>query len=85
MNLMEGALRLGTNEYRQLVGIARGSAGEACYQLLLARDLNYISSETYNEHSNALPPFIISVSTSKTPTLIDPTIALFPKSRDHEG
>jgi len=49
MNLIEGALRLGTREYRQFVGIARGSAGEVCYQLLLARDLNYISKETYQE------------------------------------
>ena len=46
---MEGALRLGTKEYRQFAGIARGSAGEVCYQLLLARDLHYISAETYNE------------------------------------
>ena len=36
-------------EYRQFVGIARGSAGEVCYQLLLARDLKYVSSETYQE------------------------------------
>jgi four helix bundle protein len=49
MNLMEGAMRLGTKEYRQFVGIARGSAGEVCYQLLLARDLKYISNETYQE------------------------------------
>jgi len=49
MNLMEGAMRLGTKEYRQFVGIARGSAGEVCYQLLLARDLNYVSNETYQE------------------------------------
>ena len=49
MNLMEGAMRLGSREYRQFVGIARGSAGEVCYQLLLARDLNYISNETYLE------------------------------------
>jgi four helix bundle protein len=49
MNLMEGAMRLGSREYRQLVGIARGSAGEVCYQLLLARDLKYISNETYLE------------------------------------
>ena len=49
MNLMEGAMRLGTKEYRQFVGIARGSAGEVCYQLLLAKDLNYISNETYQE------------------------------------
>jgi len=49
MNLMEGAMRLGSKEYRQFVGIARGSAGEVCYQLLLARDLNYISNESYQE------------------------------------
>ena len=45
MNLMEGALRLGRREYRQFVGIA----GEVCYQLLLARDLKYISNGTYQE------------------------------------
>jgi four helix bundle protein len=49
MNLMEGAMRLGSREYRQFVGIARGSAGEVCYQLLLAKDLNYISNKTYLE------------------------------------
>jgi four helix bundle protein len=49
MNLMEVAMRLGSKEYRQFVGIARGSAGEVCYQLLLAKDLNYISGETYQE------------------------------------
>ena len=49
MNLMEGAMRLGSREYRQFVGIARGSAGEVCYQLLLARDLKYISNEAYDE------------------------------------
>lgn len=49
MNLMEGAMRLGTKEYRQFVGIARGSAGEVCYQLLLAKDLRYISEEVYGE------------------------------------
>jgi hypothetical protein len=49
MDLMEGAMRLGSKEYRQFVGIARGSAGEVCYQLLLARDLKYISNETYRE------------------------------------
>ena len=43
------AMRLGTKEYRQFVGIARGSAGEVCYQLLLAKDLNYISEDTYRE------------------------------------
>jgi hypothetical protein len=42
-------MRLGSKEYRQFVGIARGSAGEVCYQLPLARDLKYISNETYRE------------------------------------
>jgi four helix bundle protein len=49
MNLMEGAMRLGSKEYRQFVGIARGSAGEVCYQLLLAKDLKYISEDVYRE------------------------------------
>jgi len=49
MNLMEGAMRLGTKEYRQFVGIARGSAGEVCYQLLLAKDLHYITDEAYGD------------------------------------
>jgi four helix bundle protein len=31
MNLMEGAMRLGSKEYRRFVGIVRGSAGEVCY------------------------------------------------------
>ena len=46
LNFMEGAMRLGSREYRQFVGIARSSAGEVCYQLLLAKDLNYISEDT---------------------------------------
>ena len=47
MNLMEGSHRLTTKEYRQFVGIAKGSAGEMKYQLLLARDLKYVSNERY--------------------------------------
>jgi four helix bundle protein len=49
MNLVEGSLRLSSREYRQFVGIARGSAGEVCYQLLLAKDLQYINDEAYTE------------------------------------
>ena len=49
MNLVEGSLRLGSREYRQFVGIARGSAGEVCYQLLLAKNLQYISEDAYSE------------------------------------
>lgn len=49
MNLVEGSLRLSSREYRQFVGIARGSAGEVCYQLLLAKDLQYISEDLYRD------------------------------------
>jgi hypothetical protein len=45
----EGSLRPSSREYRQFVGIARGSAGEVCYQLLLAKDLQYINEEVYRE------------------------------------
>jgi four helix bundle protein len=48
MNLMEGAHRLSSKEYRQFVGISRGSAGEVKYQLLLVRDLKYISGDEYS-------------------------------------
>jgi four helix bundle protein len=46
-NLMEGSYRLNRGEYRQFVGIARGSSGELKYHLLLAKDLGYISENDY--------------------------------------
>jgi four helix bundle protein len=49
MNMVEGSMRLSSKEYRQFVGIARGSAGEVCYQLLLAKDLGYISESVYRD------------------------------------
>ena len=49
MNLMEGSHRLGSKEYRQFVGIDRGSVGEMKYQLLLVKDLQYISEKRYSE------------------------------------
>lgn len=54
MNLMEGAYRLGRKEYRQFVSIAKGSAGEIKYQLLLVKDLKYISE---NKYTNLLPEY----------------------------
>jgi four helix bundle protein len=48
INLMEGAYRLSSKEYRQFVGIAKGSAGEIKYQLLLAKDLRYIFEDEYS-------------------------------------
>ncbi len=49
MNLVESSMRLNSREYRQFVGIARGSAAEVRYQLLLARDLGYISCQMYEK------------------------------------
>ncbi|MBW2058984.1 MAG: four helix bundle protein [Deltaproteobacteria bacterium] len=46
MNLVEGANRLNSKEYRQFVGVAKGSAAEVGYQLRLARDLGYIDHDT---------------------------------------
>ena len=53
MNLVEGANRLNSKEYRQFVGIAKGSAGEATYQLLLARDLKYIDEKIYDSYRSS--------------------------------
>lgn len=44
-NLVEGANRGSRAEYRNFAGIARGSASEARYQLLLAMDLGYLPRE----------------------------------------
>ncbi len=44
-NLLEGSYRNNSKEYRQFVGIAKGSAGEVKYHLLLASDLGYLSAE----------------------------------------
>jgi four helix bundle protein len=52
MNLIEGANRLNTKEYRRFVGIAKGSAGEISYQILLVKDLGYIQEEIYSELKN---------------------------------
>ena len=49
MNLMEGSHRLGSKEFRQFVGIAKGSTGEIKYQLLLVKDLKYISEAMYGD------------------------------------
>jgi four helix bundle protein len=46
-NLMEGSHRLGRKEFRQFVGIAKGSAGELKYHLLPAKDLGYLPEEQF--------------------------------------
>ena len=48
-NLMEGAARKTNGEFKQFIGIARGSVGELIYQMMLARDLNYIPGVVGNK------------------------------------
>lgn len=73
-NLMEGGHRLNRKEYRQFVGIAKGSAGELKYfLLLLSKDLGYISEgkyaafrETVEELSRMLGGLIKSLTVTGT-------------------
>lgn len=47
-NLMEGSHRNNSGEYRHFAGIARGSAGELKYHLMLSRDLGFLSENDYS-------------------------------------
>jgi len=49
MNLSEGAHRVGKNEYKHFVSISKGSCGELKYQLILSKDLGYITEDAYKE------------------------------------
>lgn len=51
-NLMEGYHRNNTKEYRHFAGIARASAGELKYHLLLSKDLGYLSVSAYEKTIN---------------------------------
>jgi len=46
-NIVEGSGQLDNGNLIRFLGIAKGSAFEAEYQLLLAKDLNYITNEEY--------------------------------------
>ena len=46
-NIVEGSGQLGNGNLIRFLGIAKGSAFETEYQLLLAKDLNYITNEEY--------------------------------------
>lgn len=48
-NIAEGTGRGGDREFVRFLRIAMGSATELEYHLLLARDLNYLSDDVYNE------------------------------------
>lgn len=48
-NIVEGKARGSDREYKRFLLMARGSLEEVKYQILLARDLNYINEGTYDE------------------------------------
>jgi four helix bundle protein len=51
MNITEGCCRKGNIEMGRFLQIAMGSASELEYQLLLARDLDYLQSPEYEKLS----------------------------------
>ena len=51
-NIMEGSGRSGTKEFIHFIGIALGSCKEIEYQLLLSKDLGYLSKNEYEELKN---------------------------------
>jgi len=53
-NLAEGGARNTDGEKKHFVGIARGSVAELSYQLLLAKDLGYISEEEFNKYNKEI-------------------------------
>jgi four helix bundle protein len=54
MNIAEGCGKQGNNELHRFLHIASGSASELDYQLLLARDLNYLTCEDYRRIDQGL-------------------------------
>ena len=48
-NIAEGAGKGGDGEFRRYLQIAMGSASETAYHLLVARDLGFIDTATYDD------------------------------------
>lgn len=53
-NIAEGYGRSGDRELERFLGIAQGSSSELSYQLLLARDLEYVGDETHERLHSSL-------------------------------
>jgi four helix bundle protein len=57
-NIAEGSVRSTTKDYKHFLHMSLGSAKEIEYQLLLAKDLDYISIRTYDRLTNILDEII---------------------------
>jgi four helix bundle protein len=53
-NIAEGCGKLGNNEFQRFLQIASGSASELDYELLLARDLGYLTTPDYARFADEL-------------------------------
>jgi four helix bundle protein len=53
-NIAEGCGRRGNGEFHKFLQIATGAASEVEYQLLLSKDLQYLSMEDYSKLSEAV-------------------------------
>jgi len=53
-NIAEGCVKLSEAEFARYLVIAMGSSSELEYELLLARDLGYLSEEAYEDLQNDL-------------------------------
>lgn len=53
-NIAEGSGRRSNADFANFLHIALGSANELDYQILLAKDLEYLSEQTYNELNNRI-------------------------------
>lgn len=60
-NIAEGSVRSSLKDFKNFLFNALGSAKEVEYQLLLIKDLNYISIDKYNELINLLNEIIGSL------------------------
>jgi four helix bundle protein len=73
-NIMEGSHRLGRKEFRQFVGIAKGSAGELKYHLLLAKDLGYLPEDHFinlRSETEEISKMLNGLAKSLTDTVTD--------------
>ena len=68
-NIAEGCGRGSDKDFARFLGIAAGSASEVEYQILLTRDLGYLSEEDYrrlNSHVNEVKRILNSFIQSLT-------------------
>ena len=53
-NIAEGCGKIGNNEFQRFLQIAAGSASELDYELLLAKDLGYLTEPDYKRMADEL-------------------------------